>query len=302
MALPEYLRLLTTWPEMWERVREGESGMGGRRKRVHPDKLLAVLIPLPQLREQARLIDLVNACDSAAEQTAVLVRAAQNGWRALADELIGSLERRHPLGSAADVTMGRQRSPKDASGAHMVPYLRAANVKDGRLELDDVLEMNFTPAEQKTFTLRIGDVLVTEGCGSLGQLGASAIWGEARDEVVCFQNTLLRLRAIEGTTTPAFLHHLARYSHRAGWWATIASGTNIFHIGSERAKAMPIPLPTLAEQDRITSVLDAADEVGRRATAQLAASRDARSRLLNDLLSGAHEIPASYDELLERVS
>jgi len=108
------------------------------------------------------------------------------------------------LGEAVDVTMGRQRSPKHAVGEHIVPYLRAANVKDGRLQLDSVFEMNFSPAEQATFSLRPGDVLVTEGCGSIGQLGAAARWDGEIGGTVCFQNTLLRLRAVQGVTDPGF--------------------------------------------------------------------------------------------------
>lgn len=99
------------------------------------------------------------------------------------------------LHEAADVSIGRQRAPKHADGQHMVPYLRAANVKDGSLVLEDVLKMNFEPIEQRKLALRSGDVLVTEGCGSIRELGASARWSDELPSVVCFQNTLLRLRA-----------------------------------------------------------------------------------------------------------
>ena len=102
------------------------------------------------------------------------------------------------LGEAAEVSIGRQRSPRNASGEHMVKYLRAANVKDGRLALGDVLSMNFSPAEQATFQLAPGDVLVTEGCGSIRELGASAVWNAELDGTVCFQNTVLRCPAHTG--------------------------------------------------------------------------------------------------------
>jgi type I restriction enzyme S subunit len=57
----------------------------------------------------------------------------------------------------------------------MVPYLRAANIKDGYLDLSDIKEMNFTPDEQRVFSLNPGDVLVSEGAGSLQAVGASAV-------------------------------------------------------------------------------------------------------------------------------
>src|SRR5215831_13425189 len=130
--------------------------------------------------------------------------------------------RRVPLPEIAEVTIGRQRSPKNANGPHMVPYMRAANVKDGQLLLDDVLQMNFDLTEQQTFGLQAGDVLVTEGCGSLGELGASARWSEQIPGVVCFQNTLLRLRAIESCALPEFIEQWARWAHKSGIWAGVA--------------------------------------------------------------------------------
>jgi type I restriction enzyme S subunit len=163
------------------------------------------------------------------------------------------------LHAVADVTIGRQRSPKHASGPQLVPYLRAANVKDGLLVLADVLEMSFDPAEQQTYGLRPGDVLVTEGCGSLGEVGASARWLGERDRLVCFQNTLLRLRERPGKTTPEFLHQWARWAHQSGVWASVASGTNIFHIGLQRARTLKLRLPPLEEQRRIVDLADAVD-------------------------------------------
>ena len=94
-----------------------------------------------------------------------------------------------PLRALATVDLGRQRSPVHEQGPHMVPYLRAANVSDGRLNLVDVKEMNFSLREQQFFALKPGDVLVTEGSGSLQTVGASAVWRGEIPGAVCFQNT-----------------------------------------------------------------------------------------------------------------
>ncbi|WP_159054553.1 restriction endonuclease subunit S [Streptomyces dysideae] len=139
----------------------------------------------------------------------------------------------------------------------MVPYLRAANVKDGVLDLSDVKQMNFTPAEQQVFSLRPGDVLVTEGSGSLGSVGASAVWRGELEGVVCFQNTLLRLRPREGITEGRFLEWWARSAFGSGVFASVATGANIYHISAERVRALPIALPRVDEQARIAAFLDA---------------------------------------------
>ncbi|TDU04184.1 type I restriction enzyme S subunit [Streptomyces sp. 846.5] len=161
------------------------------------------------------------------------------------------------LFGAAEVCLGRQRSPQHESGPHMLPYLRAANVKDGRLDLSDVKTMNFSPSEQKTFALQAGDILVTEGSGSLGAVGASAVWHDELPGTICFQNTLVRLRPRAGISDGRYLGWWARSAFASGQFASIASGANIYHVSAERVKGLPAPLPPLDEQRRIADFLDA---------------------------------------------
>ncbi|MGH2443030.1 MAG: restriction endonuclease subunit S [Chloroflexota bacterium] len=165
------------------------------------------------------------------------------------------------LRDLCEVTIGRQRSPKHATGTHMVRYLRSANVKDGRLDLSDVLEMNFTPSEQRTYALQSGDVLVTEGCGSPRELGASAQWRGYSHNVVCFQNTLLRLRSRPGSSDGGYLAHLARWCQRTGLWLEASSGVSILHIGHNRAERIQVPQPPLPTQCKIGAILLAYDDL-----------------------------------------
>jgi type I restriction enzyme, S subunit len=162
-----------------------------------------------------------------------------------------------PLRALANVTLGRQRSPQHDDGPHMIPYLRAANVSDGRLNLDDVKEMNFTPDEQHVFALKPGDVLVTEGSGSLGAVGASAVWHGEIPGTIGFQNTLLRLRPRSDATDPRFLEWWCRSAFADGVFASIATGANIFHLSAERLRALPIRYPSRDEQRAISCFLDA---------------------------------------------
>ena len=166
-----------------------------------------------------------------------------------------------PLVDLCEVTIGRQRSPKNHSGDHMVQYLRAANVKDGRLDLSNIMAMNFDPCEQESYALRRGDILVTEGCGSPAELGASARWNDDLTGTVCFQNTLLRLRARPGISDPGYLYLLARWCQSSGAWLTASSGTSILHIGHTRAKKIPVPVPTLDVQRKIGFVVSAYDDL-----------------------------------------
>lgn len=138
----------------------------------------------------------------------------------------------------------------------MVAYLRAANVKDGLLDLSDVKSMDFNPSEQVIYQLQPGDVLVTEGAGSLAAVGASAGYNGELDPVVCFQNTLLRLRP-RGDNDAGYLMWWARHAFGSGLFASIAAGANIFHLGAENVRILPAAIPDPRTQRAIADYLDA---------------------------------------------
>lgn len=148
------------------------------------------------------------------------------------------------------VQLGRQRSPAHHSGPHMVPYLRVANVFEDRIDIQDVMRMNFTPAEQVNFGLRYGDILLNEG-QSLELIGRPAMF---RDEVggCCFQNTLVRFRAIAGLNAFYALTVFLGYFHSGRFQKIAKWTTNIAHLGAQRFAALEFPLPPIEEQLRIT--------------------------------------------------
>jgi type I restriction enzyme S subunit len=55
------------------------------------------------------------------------------------------------VSDAGSVQLGQQRHPKFKNGTNVRPYLRVANVMDGYLMLDDVLEMHFPEKELGKF-------------------------------------------------------------------------------------------------------------------------------------------------------
>jgi type I restriction enzyme, S subunit len=150
--------------------------------------------------------------------------------------------------------VGRQRSPKHHSGAHMRPYLRVANVFEDRLDLSDVKEMNFTPAEYEIYQLRPGDILLNEG-QSPELLGRPAIY---RGEIAgaCFQNTLIRYRP-RGELLPEFALIVFRYYMHSGRFRRLSrQTTNMAHLSAGRLSTVEVPVPPKQEQRRIVEEVD----------------------------------------------
>ncbi len=258
-------------------------------------------IPVPSLPEQRAIADHLDAETARID---ALISRKHRLLDVLAErrqaEIITAMATKHltdhrPLRAYAEIQLGRQRTPAHDTGPNMTAYLRAANVQDGRLDLSDVKSMDFDASEQARFSLEAGDVLVTEGSGSLASIGATAVWNDELDGTVCFQNTLLRLRP-QRSTHPRFLAWWCRYAYASGLFAGVATGANIFHLSADRVRSLPMAHVPLTVQRTIADHLDT--EIGRieaiinqeRRVLDLLAER--RQALITAMVTGENRVPA----------
>lgn len=153
------------------------------------------------------------------------------------------------LDSVADIQLGQQRAPVHAMATTQLPYIRAANVTWGGLDLTDVKTMGFPNPER--YRLERGDLLLSEASGSPMEAGKPAIW---RDEIpgACYQKTLLRIRPFDKLLVlPEFLRAIILWDCFAGKFARLAPGVGIVHLTAERMIEWRIPVAPLVEQRRI---------------------------------------------------
>lgn len=202
------------------------------------------------------------------------------------------------------VQLGRQRSPKNHEGPNMRPYLRVANVFEARIDLSDVMEMNFTEEEFVTYRIHPGDILLNEG-QSPHLVGRPALWsGQVPD--MCFTNSLVRFQADPGVL-PAYALAVFRAQLAARRYMKLVTiTTNIAHLGAQRFAAVEFPLPPLPEQHRIAaevdrrlSVLDALDATLDRNLARCARLRQS---ILKRAFEGRLEEPDATQEPLPATS
>jgi type I restriction enzyme S subunit len=205
----------------------------------------------------------------------------------------------HPvvkLEEIAEVRLGRQRSPKNHVGTHMRHYLRAANVGWDGLKLDDVKHMNFTDAEMALYSLRPGDLLLTEASGSPGEVGKPALWsGELAECAI--QNTLIRVRPHAADSR--FLLHFFRHQAQTGAFAAGSRGVGINHLGQAALAAWPVPLPPLDEQRRIAAILDQADGIVATRRKVMARQTELAHAVFREMFSGQAWTTYTLAELLD---
>jgi type I restriction enzyme S subunit len=224
-------------------------------------------IPLPSLSEQRWIVDILEDHLSRLDAAKHGLKTALTRSEALLTA--GVWHATHSLDGAetvalqsiAEVRLGRQRSPKNHSGDRMRPYLRAANVDWDKLRLDDVKEMQFTAAEETTYRLEPGDILLTEASGSAAEVGKSAIYS-GKPAGVCFQNTLLRVRC--HAADPEFVQKFLLAEARAGRFMPEARGVGINHLGRAKLAALAIEVPSPATQaSSVAACRDLVDEIDR---------------------------------------
>lgn len=263
---PRYVSYAMQFPSVKHQVELITSGIAQRKVSLSRFRS-GVSIPVPPLAEQRRIVDLLDDQLSRLDSAEGGLRTALARCEALLTSRIwyathgiaGATPRE--LQSIAEVRLGRQRSPKNHAGDRMRPYLRAANVGWDTLRLDDVKQMQFSEAEEKTYRLEAGDILLTEASGSAAEVGKSVLYRGERTNI-CFQNTLLRVRC--HSADAEFIQKYLLAEARAGQFMPESRGVGINHLGRARLASLYIALPAPDVQASAVAVIrEVVDEVDR---------------------------------------
>ena len=142
---------------------------------------------------------------------------------------------------------GKQQSSNNKAGGTPQKFITTSNLYWGYFVLDNVKVMNFTEEEIRTCSATMGDLLVCEGGAGYGR---SAIWNKDYD--ICLQNHIHRLRPlVDGICE--YVYYFMYLQKESNNLASV--GTAMPGLSANRLKGLLIPLPPIAEQNRITEKL-----------------------------------------------
>jgi len=281
---------------------------GTRMPRIAPELLLGIDLPVPPLQEQRRIVDLLGAMDDAIGAADDQAAAAGALLRAQIDGLL------MPSGNMADLPTGWMpvrlddvsdlhsgmakkggQAPKPTT--RLRPFLRAANVQFGRLDLAEIHEIPASDAEAEKFAVHVDDVLLVEG-GNKEDVGRGWLW-EGQVEACLHQNHVHCARPRTDLVEPRFLAYAICTSvARSYCYGHAKQTSNLASLNKTETSGIPIPLPPLEEQRRIAAQLDAMRETRETSEDVSARLSAVRHVLITRLLDGDHVIPDSYDALL----
>jgi type I restriction enzyme S subunit len=299
-VLPGYLYTLATSDPVidWAVC----ASAGSRMPRTAAQDLLTFPVPLPPLDEQRRIVDLLGALDVVAERAQDVVVSASTTMEAV-DRAVCARIASAPtvaLADIADVMGGLTKDAKRDADPNLVdvPYLRVANVQRGWLDLSEMAIIKAPPSKVAALRLRVGDVLFNEG-GDRDKLGRGWVWEGQLDPCI-HQNHVLRARLTNAEFDPWFIAIWGNGPFGRVWFEENGSQTtNLASVSLSTLRRFPVPAIPIVDQHKIAAEHLAIREVSRSATAVRERALAARAALATHLLSGAHEIPASYDRFLD---
>lgn len=298
--LPAYMKLLTTYPAFHEEMASRSTGTVLRRKTLSQSAFESIPLALPPLVEQRRIVDLVGALDdaiTAAERSALNARTLLDRI-SRPDESDASVE----LGSLVTMRSGPSWSAADESyepipGA--TPVLGITNTPAGdRIRLDKrTYVRGLAPSVQR---LTSDSIVMIRTNGNRARIG----------------NVYRSTPEVEGFAVSAFQIAIQPHDARASAWlywylrspevqrsiSESASGsTGLGNVAVRWLKEMRVPSFLPDDRDAYVERCEAGGAVVNALADETERLRTVRAELLNTLLSGDHQIPKSYDELLEAV-
>lgn len=292
--LAEYLYLHFQQPTTWDTVAEQCIGTTQTRLRWKEERFRAYTIPLPPLDEQRRIVDLVGALDDATEA------ADQSSEVGLYEALLRQLESSFAPAPIESVVAGAHAGgtpsrKQDQYFGGDIPWLKSGEVRQDSITgaKEHITEAGLANSSAKW---------VPPGATVVAMYGQGDTKGTAGfvSSPVTTNQAVLALLPDSEKVDPRYLLHAVRSQTPA--LRRRAVGAAQPNLSKSLVLSHPIPLPELASQRELADILDGVLSRRDGAREVRARLRTLRSNLLTVLLSGEHEIPASYDELMEEAS
>lgn len=302
----DYLDVLVRRAQFSELCDTVSSGTTNR-VRLDPKRFLELTIVVPPLNEQRRIVDLIAAVDGAVDAAEAEAGATLSLLQAALDV---HLDQAESMRSIADIALQPRGLVGGPFGSSLVsadyrdtgvPIIRGTNMPGflGTYVGGDFAFVDPSKADALSGNLALpGDVVFTQR-GTIGQVGM--VPDDEHSRYVVSQSQM-RLRVDPALSTPEYVRFVFTAPAMVSALRAQDRATANPHINLGVLAKTEVPVPPLHVQDALVSDWGALQSAAEAARATANALRALRSNLLTVLLSGEHEIPSSYDVLLEEVA
>ena len=261
---------------------------------VSPDAIANMELKIPTLLEQKRIVDFISSVDSYIKALLKQLKSAKESRNAVLHELLnadGENWVETSLGEIAEVIGGGTPSTTNPEywDGHIL-WLTPTEItsQDGQVVSDSIRKISDSGYKNSgAQMLPVDSVILT----SRASVGFVALAGKELCTNQGFQSLIPKPSVLS-----KFLMFWIQLNRPE--FESRSAGSTFKEISKSNVKSIKLELPPLSEQKRIVEIISTIDEVIFQTTLTTSKAQDLRYSLLNDLLSGEHEIPASYDKVI----
>lgn len=265
------------------------TGTSGSMKNITKPDVMSMKVAIPPLPEQQKIAKILSTWDKAIATTEKLIATSQQQKKALMQQLLTGKKRlvnpetgkvfegdweEVKLNQLALITMGS--SPKSEAYNEIgegLPLLQGnADIKSRR-------SAPRIYTSQITKECSIGDILLSVRA-PVGSVAKS-------DHKACIGRGIASIKAKKSNSQEYLYQWLLAFEPK---WERLSQGSTFEAVNSNDIKTLHILAPTLIEQQKIASVLTAADKEIELLQAKLAHLKDEKKALMQQLLTGKRRV------------
>ncbi|WP_453992360.1 restriction endonuclease subunit S [Bacillus nitroreducens] len=152
--------------------------------------------------------------------------------------------------------LGLVRSSKEQGAENQYFYIKMNNITStGELDLNKVTRVDLEDEKVEAFSLKKGDFLFNTR-NSIELVGKSAVFTLNTEEPILFNNNILRVRFVKGINPQFINYYFNSFTGKRMLNALKSATTNVAAIYAKNLNQMFVPIPPIAEQEKIVNLVE----------------------------------------------
>jgi type I restriction enzyme S subunit len=290
---PSFLGLSLNFREAdIEKLAAGSSGQ----TELSREALGNLVITLPTFPEQKRIVDLISAVDSYIESLQQQLESVRSASNAQLEKIVSEFNDdwvEVTLGEVLEISRGGSPRPIQdylTDFEEGINWVKIADATRSEKYIYSTLQKIKREGISRSREVFSGDFILSNSM-SFGRPYIMRTDG-------CIHDGWLLLSNVSKYFDEDFLYNLLNSDYVQRQFESLAAGSGVRNLNIEVVKKVKVKIPTIEVQKELASVINEFDNFKISLTKQIHSVFNLRSALLSDLLSGEHEIPASYDKVM----
>jgi len=264
----------------------------------------SIPLVLPPLPEQQKIAQILSIWDKAISTTESLIANSQQQKKALMQQLLTGKKRfaafddqwkEKPLSEVAQVIV----SPVDKKTIDGEISVELCNYTDVYYNNTITRKIQFMKATAKQteidkYTLKTGDVIITKDSETPGDIAIPSLVSEDLNGVLCGYHLAI-IRPNSNIIDGSFLNQLFSMHKTRYYFFTLATGATRFGLSIGGINKAHFKFPSLAEQQKIASILLSADQEIETLQQKLSHLKQEKKALMQQLLTGKRRVKVNNE-------